>query len=69
MKEPSVRKRFQVRENQLRLLLETDDKEEAMRVWRESHRKDISKFHEVYELRNGVYEGTNQFAPGDRVRW
>jgi len=69
MKVPSVRKRFQVRENQSSLLLETDDKEEAMRVWRESHRKDISKFHEVYEWLDGMYHGTNQFAPGDQVRW
>lgn len=68
-KEHPVRKRFQVRENQITLLLETDDKEEALKVWRDSHKKQLDKFHEIYELRNGVYRGTNQFAPGDQVRW
>jgi len=51
------------------ILLETGDKEEAMGVWRESHRKNPYKFHEVHEFWDGKYHGICQFAPGDEVRW
>jgi len=61
--------KYQVRENQSHLLLETDDREEAMRVWRECHRICPNKYHEVYEFWDGMYNGICQFKPGDEVRW
>jgi hypothetical protein len=62
-------KKYRVYEDVLNLILETDDKEEAMRMQRESHRKSPDKFHEVYEFWDGKYNGICQFAPNDQVKW
>ena len=59
-----MKKKYRVYEGN-KVLLETDDKEEAMRVWREAHRKQLNKFHEVHEYWDGRYNGTSQLAPGD----
>jgi hypothetical protein len=60
--------KFRVLENN-DILKETNIREEAMRVWRDSHRKNPSKYHEVEEFWDGHYNGICQFKPGDPVRW
>ena len=62
------RKRYRVIENSIHIVLETNCKLEAENCWREAHRQNDTKFHEVYELIDGHYEGICQFAPGDKVR-
>jgi hypothetical protein len=64
----SKRKQFQVREDQSTLLLETDIKEEAIAAWIAFHRQRPKRYHEVYELIDGVYIGFRQYKPGDIVR-
>jgi len=63
-------KKYRVYEGN-KVLLETDDKVEAEKVWRDSHRKTPGKFHELHRWspEEGHYEGISQFAPGDKVRW
>jgi len=65
-----VRKEYRVYEDN-KVLVETDDKAEANRVWRDSHRKTPGKFHELHKwsTKEGHYTGISQFAPGDKVRW
>jgi len=58
-------KGFRVCENQLTLLVETDDKEEAVKVMREAHQKDPQKYHELYQFLDGQYIGIRQYEPGD----
>ena len=69
MKVHKNRGKYRVYENQTTLLLETDDRDEAMKVWRESHRKKPDKYHEVEEWWDGKYNGICQFKPGDQVKW
>jgi len=66
--ETSTHPKYRLYENN-DVLLETENKEEAMSKWRDSHRKSPDKFHEVHEWWDGKYHGICQFAPGDKVRW
>jgi hypothetical protein len=50
------------------VLLETDDRKEAIEKMKSAHRKDRTKFHEVHRfnaLGDGRYCGTDQLSPGD----
>lgn len=58
-------KQFRVYEENT-MLLETDDRTEAGDCQRNAHRKDPTKFHEVYRLNSeGKYDGIDQFSPHD----
>lgn len=61
-------KEYRVEED-FKIILETDDREEAMRVWRERHRENPNLYHEVHQWWDGQYNGICQFKPGDKVRW
>lgn len=62
--------KYRVRENN-KILLETDDLEEALKAQRAAHRKDPTKYHEIYRWHNSDeylkagYFGAYQFKPGD----
>jgi hypothetical protein len=62
-----ARKEFQVYENQLTLLIETNDKEEAVKAMKETHRRFPEKYHELFQLLDGRYVGIRQYKPHDPV--
>jgi len=62
-------KKYRVYENQLTLILETDDKTEATARWRQAHRDKPDCYHELFEYWSGQYNGIAQFEPNDTVRW
>ena len=65
-----ARKEFEVYENQLTLLIETDNKEEAVKTMKEAHTKAPEKYHELFQLLDGRYIGVRQYAPNDPVdKW
>jgi len=57
-----ARKEFRVYENQLTLLIETNDKEEAVKTMREAHRAFPEKYHELFQLMDGRYIGERQYV-------
>lgn len=66
-----IRKRYRVYENQLKLIIETNDKEEASIVMKKEHKEYPMRFHELEELQdNGMYIGIRQYKPfDDETKW
>jgi len=63
-------KNFKVYENQLTLLIETDDKEEAVKAMKEAHKGSPEKYHELFQLLDGRYIGVRQYKPNDPInKW
>jgi len=61
-------KKYRVFENNT-ILIETDDKEEAIWIMKKLHEKQSQKYHEIYQLTLGNYVGIRQYKPGDEVKW
>jgi len=60
-------KKFRVYENQLKLLIETDDKSEAVKVMNNAHLEYSDRWHELFEYWDGRYNGIRQYKPRDSI--
>lgn len=57
-------KKFRVFENN-DIILETDSEIDAIHAMKEAHRKDRSKYHEIFRLVGETYIGFRQLKPYD----
>ena len=63
------RKKYHVEEDIVDTVLETNDKDEAIREWKKRHRARPDLYHEIWTWNEdlGLYSGTHQYKPGDIV--
>lgn len=57
--------KWQVVEQHLDILVQTNDKTKAIRIMKEAHRRRPFQYHELEEFWDGRYNGVQQYAPGD----